>query len=100
MSVSRRFAARIEYRCDICGRVGIWDEGGWRAYSSLLHEETCKPEEIPHACSDPCAAELERRVEAGLIALPTLRVRNGAFAVVTKPGRGYGPFLKHGGQNP
>ena len=94
MSVSRRLEARIEYRCDICGRVGIWGEGGWRAYTSILHDETCKPEEIPHACSDDCATELERRVNIGLVALPTLRMSAGGMHVhVTKPGRGYGPFL-------
>lgn len=95
MSVSRRLEARIEYRCDICGRVGIWDEGTWCRYSSILLDETVPQEQLPHACSDDCAAELERRVAAGVIALPTVRMSAGGYhAHVSKPGRGYGPFLK------
>jgi hypothetical protein len=94
MSISRRLPARIEYRCDICGRVGVWDEGTWRRYSSHLHDETVPQEQLPHVCSDACATELDRRITAGLIELPKLRVRKGSgFAVVVKPGRGYGPFL-------
>lgn len=95
MTVSRRLEARIEYRCDICSAVGIWTEdSGWRRYGSLLLDETVPAEEIPHACSDKCASELEHRVKRGVIVLPTLRVSGGGFAVVTKPGRGYGPFLE------
>jgi hypothetical protein len=80
------------HRCDICGKVEPWGPT-WTRYTSLMHDETCRAEEIPSACSEPCHVELERRVTAGEIALPKLRSA-GYYSYVSKPGKGYGPFLK------
>lgn len=99
MSIARRLAARIEYRCDICGRVGIWAEGSWRRFTSYLHDETVPQEELPHACGEDCARELTKRMRTGEMALPTITMR-GISARVTKPGRGYGPFLVPGDRKP
>ena len=83
---------RSEYKCDICGRVGFWDEGGWQRYCSLLDDESIPNEDIPCACGDKCAAELKHRVESGKIALPKLR-NHGPYSDVVGPGRGYGRFV-------
>jgi hypothetical protein len=86
------------YRCDICGKVEPWGPT-WTRYSSIAHDETCRKGEIPTACSEPCKAELARRVDAGEIVLPKLRSA-GYYMYVSKPGKGYGPYLKPAAKQP
>lgn len=83
---------RNEYKCDICGRVGFFDEGTWTRYSSLLLDETVPNSDIPVACSEPCRVELAHRVETGQIDTPKLRNR-GPYSDVVGPGKGYGRFM-------
>lgn len=86
MTFLRELPAHKEYRCDICGFVGIWSDS-WKRWSSLALDETC-PNEVPTVCSEPCAAELKGRLESGLFKLPKLRGDAGGFKV-TKPRQGY-----------
>lgn len=73
MTTAARLPARVQHKCDICGRLGFYGEEGfdWSRYTSLLLDECC-PDDVPEACSEKCKAELQRRIGAGEMVLPKI----------------------------
>jgi len=86
MTILRKIPAQAEYRCDVCGHVALWSDS-WKRWSSIAHDETC-PDEVPTACSEPCAAELKGRLNTGQFKLPKLRAYAGGFKIIA-PRSGY-----------
>lgn len=86
MGINKQYAARTEWKCDICGKVDFWGEG-WSQYSSLLIDETC-PQDALTTCSDACKDDAELRLNTGQIRLPVLKI-NGYNVKIKKPRKGY-----------
>ena len=86
MTVAHILPTKKKYKCDICGKVGFFQDD-WRRYSSYAHDETC-PLDVPSSCSDDCFALLKEKIDSGIFQLPKLRMTAGGF-VVTKARKGY-----------
>ena len=78
---------RRKYQCDVCGKVGFWNED-WSWYGSLADEETC-PDLIPHLCSDECRKVADKKIKTHEWELPVVR-NKGYQSYVCKQSKGYG----------
>ncbi len=88
MSLYQKLPAYREWICDICGRIGRWDES-WKSYGSILMEETC-PEDILTTCSVKCWEDLNAKLVSGEICPPKLsRERNAIHYNVSIQRKGY-----------
>ena len=86
MTINRRLAVRNEWKCDQCGKVGIWDKGWWAGGSIALEE--CCPEDVPTLCSDECKDKFDERIKKGEVEVPTVKLRGYTAKVIGKR-RGY-----------
>jgi len=73
MTITARLPARNQHKCDICGRVGFYEQDGfaWQRYTSILLDDL-SPADAPEGCSEKCVAELQRRIGSGEIKLPKI----------------------------
>lgn len=79
MTIIAHLPRRAKHLCNVCLTVGF----EFRRWSSIALDETC-PDEVPHACSDDCAAEMKRRIETGEWKLPVLELRGYHFEVMRR----------------
>jgi len=88
MAFLRQAFGRRSYKCDGCGREGLWDDN-WSFYGSIGHQETC-PADLPTACSDQCMDMVERKIKKGEYKLPSVRMdRNGYHSSKVTERQGY-----------
>mgnify|MGYP003395346260 CR=1 FL=1 len=73
MTTAARLPARVQHKCDICGRLGFYGEEGfaWARYTSILLDDL-SPDDAPEACSDECKVKLQRRINDGEFVLPKI----------------------------
>lgn len=76
------------YRCDQCGRESMRWTSRWSHYSSIAMEE-CRPDLIPHLCSDDCREAFSARIKAGEVEVPVVKTKGYNGFVVKGDRRGY-----------
>lgn len=85
MTINRKLAARIEWKCDQCGKIGIWGTGWWAGGSYFLEEAA--PDQVPTLCSDQCKFLFESRVKNGEVKIPEVKLlKSGAIRLTKRKG--------------
>lgn len=87
MTINRKLAHRIEWKCDQCGNVGIWDKNWWQ-FSSLALEDSY-PDDIPTLCSDDCMEKFKKRIELGEVVVTEVKWSGYNDVKIIKKRKGY-----------
>ena len=84
---SKTTHGRSVWKCDVCGRVDLWNDD-WHFFGSVLFEDSMPAEEYPTLCSENCRKAFDAGLKNGSIEVPRVKPHGYSVRVIGKR-RGY-----------